>query len=210
MNIRGFLSNNEEFNAYVPKDDKFKNEKIKVLDIPWDYHNDTITTELKSWKEKEITKRNNLQFIASQYDPLGLIVPINIKLKLFFQDLWKKNYSWDKPLEQKDLAKWQSLIEEWPQFIKNIPRKTMETNDGLTMHVFTDASAIAYSAVYIPTNDGNERKTSLIFSKVRLAPIKVIAIPRLELMGALIGVRAVTFAKKQLELEGIPTILWSD
>nr|CDQ00358.1 Bm10904 [Brugia malayi] len=35
--------------------------------------------------------------------------------------------------------------------------------------------------------DGNERKTSLIFSKVRLAPIKVITVPRLELMGALIG-----------------------
>uniref|UniRef100_A0AAF5PJ91 Uncharacterized protein n=1 Tax=Wuchereria bancrofti TaxID=6293 RepID=A0AAF5PJ91_WUCBA len=38
-------------------------------------------------------------------------------------------------MNQEDLAKWQSLIEEWPQFIKNIPRKTMDTNDGFTMHV---------------------------------------------------------------------------
>uniref|UniRef100_A0A1I7VP70 RNase H domain-containing protein n=1 Tax=Loa loa TaxID=7209 RepID=A0A1I7VP70_LOALO len=53
-------------------------------------------------------------------------------------------------------------------------------------------------------------KSSLIFSKSRIAPIKGMTIPRLELMAILIGTRAAQFVMTQLDLTNIKVILWSD
>lgn len=61
-------------------------------------------------------------------------------------------------------------------------------------------------------NHGIHRtKTSLIFAKSRIAPIKGATIPRLELLAVLIGVRAAHFVIKQLELKTKTSVmLWSD
>ena len=53
------------------------------------------------------------------------------------------------------------------------------------------------------------QKVNLIFSKTRLAP-EHITIPRLELLGVLIGVRAVRFVEEQLALPVTSKILWTD
>ena len=57
-----------------------------------------------------------------------------------------------------------------------------------------------------------ERKSivNLIFSKVRIAPKKTMSIPRLELMGLLIGVRSLKFVSKELGLESTKRIIWTD
>ena len=53
-------------------------------------------------------------------------------------------------------------------------------------------------------------RSDLLFSKTRLAPLKEMTIPRLELMAVLIGVRCVKFVKEQLKIsvEGID--IWTD
>ena len=48
------------------------------------------------------------------------------------------------------------------------------------------------------------------FSKTRLAPVKGLTIPRLELMAVLIEVRCVTFVKDQLRLPLEQIHLWTD
>ena len=52
-------------------------------------------------------------------------------------------------------------------------------------------------------------KVDLIFSKTRLAPIQI-TIPRLELLGVLIGVRALKFVEKELHLPVNSKVLWTD
>ena len=49
----------------------------------------------------------------------------------------------------------------------------------------------------------------MIFSKTRLAP-QNITIPRLELMGVLIGIYALEFVKNELHLQVTSTIVFSD
>ena len=77
---------------------------------------------------------------------------------------------------------------------------------------FCDASSLAYATtVYlIQRSETSESRSDLLFSKARLAPLKEMTIPRLELMTVLIGVRCVNFVKEQLKIsvEGIK--IWTD
>ncbi|VDI11886.1 Hypothetical predicted protein [Mytilus galloprovincialis] len=74
-----------------------------------------------------------------------------------------------------------------------------------------DASARAYSAaVYLHQTCGQSSRSDLIFSKSRLAPVKEMSIPRLELMAVLIGVRSLIFVKSELNISIEEMYLWSD
>ena len=82
----------------------------------------------------------------------------------------------------------------------------MESNGLEVKHrllCFCKASSRAYAAaVYLlQTDRNNEPKVDLLFSKTRLAPLKDISIPRLELLAVLIGVRCVKFVKSQLNYQ---------
>ena len=68
-------------------------------------------------------------------------------------------------------------------------------------HMLTDAA---------PTYATQGRKSTLIFAKSRIKPVKGMTIPRMELMGALIGTRALLHVKQQLALPIAKQILWSD
>jgi len=76
---------------------------------------------------------------------------------------------------------------------------------------FYDESGKAYyaTAVYLHQFSSNNCSVDLVFSKTRLAP-QGITIPRLELLGVLIGTRAMRFVEKELHLPISSKILWTD
>uniref|UniRef100_A0A1I7VWW1 Reverse transcriptase domain-containing protein n=1 Tax=Loa loa TaxID=7209 RepID=A0A1I7VWW1_LOALO len=116
--------------------------------------------------------------------------------KLFLQNLWKRNNSCDQIVDEDDKKAWRSLTKEWLADIIEIPRLATKKLSDQQLHVFTDASSVAYSAVvYILNKHVDERNSAIFFAKSRLAPIKGMIIPRLKLLAILTGVRA---ANKQL------------
>ena len=151
------------------------------------------------------------------YDPLGLFCPVTLQGKLFLQELWNKKLSWDDKLSSKDKEKWNKIKED----LKNLPKCrfpryigiTQKNQDKTTYQLvgFCDASKHAYAGVvYLHQRIGKTCKVDLVFSKLRLAPNKTVSIPRLELLAALIGTRAIQFVANQLPVQLTEKHLWID
>ncbi|GFY54191.1 integrase catalytic domain-containing protein [Trichonephila inaurata madagascariensis] len=81
----------------------------------------------------------------------------------------------------------------------------------LEPHFFSDASTKAYGTVaYIRvTSINKEILTSFVASKNRIAPLKTLTLPRLELIGALLPARLSSNILKALKLN-IPCFFWTD
>ncbi|XP_055931694.1 uncharacterized protein LOC129962029 isoform X2 [Argiope bruennichi] len=173
----------------------------KVLGLAWDSDLDIFqfdTRSLEKFLSKKInSKRYVLQVAGRIFDPVGFLGPFTIKIKCLIQDIWCLGLDWDDPLPKTLITK----INEWCEEIKNlhlikIPRyffaeaKTNEIVEA-QLHCFSDASKRAYgTVVYIRVLLKNgEIKSNLVASKSRVAPLKTLSIPRLELMGALLAAR---------------------
>ena len=84
--------------------------------------------------------------------------------------------------------------------------------DSYEVHIFTDASELAYGAVaYLKLTyiDGSSSR-SFIMGKSRLAPVKSVSLPRLELNAAVVGVRIAKILKKEMTLPITSFRYWTD
>ena len=156
------------------------------------------------------TKREALQSVSRIYDPLGLFSPATTNAKLFIQELWKQEKHWDETFSQSSQQEWNKIYESLtPLSSQPLPRYV--GGDEHKLFCFTDASAKAYSAVvYLYSSVNGKATANLVFSKARVAPAKQLSIPRLELLGVLIGTRCLNYVTQQLQLSVADRFLWTD
>ncbi|GFT91531.1 uncharacterized protein NPIL_440661, partial [Nephila pilipes] len=83
---------------------------------------------------------------------------------------------------------------------------------NLSIHTFVDASKIAYAACIFLRSESSMGSVTvkLLQARSRIAPMKIITIPRLELMAAFIGARLFSSMKQALKLPYIKTYFWTD
>lgn len=187
----------------------------KTLGIGWQNNLDLLyfTTKIEH-NVTHATKRDILSVISQVYDPLGLLAPSIIIAKILLQKLWLCKLSWDEPVPNNILLSWQHFIHTL-QYLQNIkiPRHVRGLDVTYTdLHIFTDASQDAYGAcAYISTYSDNTPVTvRLLCAKSKVAPIKPVTIPRLELCGALIGAKLYQKIIKSLRLKFDNVYFWSD
>lgn len=91
-----------------------------------------------------------------------------------------------------------------------IKPKNFGTVKSAQLHHFSDASESGYGCVtYLRlTNASHDVHTSFIMGKSRVAPLKQITMPRMELTAAVLAVRIDTFLRAELQLE--PSTFWTD
>ena len=157
-----------------------------------------------------LTKRDVLRVSSKIYDPLGLITPVTIRAKIFLQELWELKYAWDEPLPEPLIAKWFELSADLETAIQTeVQRRyfplTPSWPSNAVMHIFVDASTKAYGTVAYVTSDSH---SSMVMSKSRVAPLKKLTLPQLELMAAVTGARLASYLSNHLKV--IKTVFWSD
>ncbi|XP_064470119.1 uncharacterized protein LOC135384865 [Ornithodoros turicata] len=175
----------------------------KVLGIIWNTKDDQLACSLdgviSSLAHSPGSKRNVLQTSARIYDPLGLLNPFTVRAKMLFQSLWVEQMGWDEemPLDKQRL--WQDWCEEVPELINVTADRCLLPcgAEDLQVHIFCDASPKCHGAVaYLRTEKSGSLTSTLIFSKSRVAPLKQMTLPRLELMEALIVSRMLSYLER--------------
>lgn len=149
-----------------------------------------------------------------QFDPIGWLAPGILKGKLLLKELWKLKLDWDEIVPLHITEEWNKINSEL-HIIKDIsiPRwiSNLSQDNKIEIHGFCDASNDGYAAiVYFKTIKEDDVNISLVAAKTKIAPMKTISIPRLELCGALLLSQLITKIKKTMDLIEIPTFAHSD
>ncbi|XP_018394546.1 PREDICTED: uncharacterized protein LOC108773284, partial [Cyphomyrmex costatus] len=190
-------------------------ESFKVLGVTWLPATDTFQFSVEVTTSIPDSKRKILSTIAKLFDPLGWLAPVIITAKIIMQQLWATKCSWDDPIPPPLMQKWHNYHTQLIQ-LRNIslPRWTAFGSDTshCELHGFADASSVAYAAViYLKVISLMGSVTvSLLIAKSKVAPLKPLTIPRLELCAAALLARTMSFARTTLELSTIPCHCWTD
>jgi transposase InsO family protein len=189
----------------------------KTLGVVWDVQCDCFSF-ITSAQEKPMTRRGMLSVTSSLYDPLGFVAPFVLPAKLLIQEVTKAKLSWDENVPEMEMQSWRRWLADLhiiEQF--KIPRSVTPQNFGqmayYELHHFCDASVRAYGVVsYVRVvNEVGEVNCTLMMAKSRLAPIKAITIPRLELMAAAQAVKQDKLCMQELELAPLrESKFWTD
>jgi transposase InsO family protein len=161
------------------------------------------------------TKRQVLRLVMSVFDPLGFLAHLIIKAKILLQEIWRSEIGWDDLVPEDLDRKWKAWIAELQGIVSvQIPRcySTLIPNcESLQLHLFGDASQKAFAAVaFLRVKTGPDIDVRIIMSKTRVAPLKPLSIPRLELQAAVMATRLAKTIKEELELNFDKTVYWTD
>ena len=195
MNMCQWATNDKDLMNMIESNDRSSDKIIKVLGMMWDLTNDTMKFPYKDYVKlnTNITKRSILQVIYGVYDPLGMICPTLLEPKLLIQNLWSHKIGWDDNVLEKIKLQWTKWIEQLDYLNeivleRCIDDKIKNNQKKYELVTFTDSSKKAYAAAtYIRITDGNYTSSKLLFAKNRISHTTELSIPRLELLGVLIG-----------------------
>lgn len=190
---------------------------LKTLGIHWSTEQDCLfvaTPDVST--QLPATKRSVASVVARIFDPLGWFTPATLPAKVLIQEAWALRLGWDDLLPSQLQSKWH----EWISVITAIknhpiprhfghPHKRVQNRE---IHGFSDASNIAYGGVvYIRTFFTDlDVSVDLVSSKTKVAPLKTLTVPRLELCGALLLSELMTSVASNLDISPTSLYAWSD
>ena len=99
--------------------------------ITWDQQKDIFLFSFSSYSQtdEKITKRTILSLSSSLFDPLGLLAPILIKLKIIMQELWILKIGWDESIPQELHSGWENFVSDLTNLSSlKIPRYCLAPN----------------------------------------------------------------------------------
>ena len=189
----------------------------KTLGIEWNVAADHFRLNIsKPPSVTKMTKRNVVSDVAKVFDALGLFSPVTVKMKILFQRLWEIKLDWDDPVPDNLMEAWSQWRMELPALATiHIPRCYSPVGfsvSSMQLHGFSDASEEAYAGVlYLRLVDSIGRvHVALVMSKTRVAPIKRLSIPRLELCGAQLLTKLLCHGKEALKVPVTSVFAWTD
>ena len=206
----GMNSKDGELQIYEQGKQMFKEMSINLGEWGSNPQTPFYTSVKESYDPKIYTKRQILNRIASIFDPLGFFSPSPLHTKLLLRDLWKMDVQWGKPIKDQYADRWKEINEDLSA-IKEKKLQRVIRNKEAELLCFCNASSKTYgTTIYLQCQKNSQTITNLIFSTSRIAPLKEIPLPRLELLAVLIGTRSINFITQSLQLEIHRKTLWTD
>ena len=227
LRLHKFASNNRHIMETIPMSERatdVKNLDIdsqdmpmeRVLGIRWNVDSDTFSFKV-SLEKKPTTRRGILSTVASLYDPLGLVAPVTLNGKRILQEMCRSGMKWDDEISEELRPRWEQWYNELYQLENiEIPRcyypADFDEVCRVELHHFFDASIMGYGQCsYLRLmNQNGDVHCSLVFAKARVAPTKIVTIPRLELTAAVVSVKVSSMLKAELEYQNIQEFFWTD
>ena len=196
----------------------FTDHAAHVLGLKWDFNADTLVVSRgtdKPLASSTITQRVVLGRVSSVFDPIGLIAPVTISARLLLKAIWKRvGQDWDTPLTDDFTQLFLDWLRDLPLLSAiAIPRTFFPFEPAdVQLHVFGDASQEAFCAVAFvraQADDGSWH-VSFVVGKARVAPMKCLTVPKLELQASLLASRIRQQLASELSLAIGETFLWTD
>ena len=126
----------------------------------------------------EATKQNVLSLLARLFDPLGIISPVTVSMKILFQEICNSKIDWDEVLTGEIKRKWDRWVQDLSQTGEiQISRYLYETGgESVTecyLHGFGDASKKVHCAmVYLAYRRGWENPCQISSNQKEGCPLK--------------------------------------
>ncbi|EPB69630.1 Pao retrotransposon peptidase [Ancylostoma ceylanicum] len=187
MNLREFVSNEKEVMEALESRDKSTEASPKVLGIRWNSNCDKLVIACVVPVQQYVTKRTVASTIASIYDPMGWMLPLVHKAKIFLQSLWKDQLDWDAKLSVDRITEWNTICANMNEFQKTISRTITTRHSEAILVTFADASSEAIaSCVYLTVRSA----AHLLMAKGKLPSLKSnITMPKMELNAMTLAMR---------------------
>ena len=221
-NDAGLLKRIRDYEKMYFKTDIVEESDCKVLGIKWNTNIDTLEFDIRTIIKNAlgvevITKRNVLGVVASFYDPMGILSPITVVLKILFSEVCVLKCDWDVKLPDDFVQKWKkALVSLLNVGVISISRYYFESYEimdvgQICLHGFSDASGKAMAAVVYITavlKNGHVIR-NVVAGKTKITPTKQanncekkISMPKMELMACLLLSKLVKSVVESLEPTG--------
>ncbi|XP_071651726.1 uncharacterized protein [Temnothorax longispinosus] len=207
-----WAANDEEVLSGIPPEHRlhhephsWENDSFSTLELLWHPNEDTFAFAIHPRTVTEYTKRRVLSETARLFDPLGWLAPVVIRAKILIQSAW---------LPAADALCWRSFLEELPLLSRLRVNRWLGSGDEdaqAELHGFADASERGYAAaVYLRITRIGTVAIHLLAAKSKVAPVRQVSLPRLELTAADLLISLTCHTRSTLRLFTAPTFLWSD
>ena len=197
-----------------------KEDSSHVLGLKWDHNNDTLVVSrgTSSTVTKSLTQRLVLSLVSKVFDPIGLVAPFTVGARLLLKDIWRvSGQHWDEELPKDTVERFPEWSVELPKLAEiTIPRSYFSGNfKHLELPMFGDSSQEVFSAVaflraQVNTSSGPKTELAFVLGKARVAPMKVMTIPKLELQAALLAARLKQDICRALTVHVNKVYMWTD
>lgn len=186
----------------------------KVLGVEWVSASDEITYSMDQQTQlftevmvtDRLTRRRALERVMKIYDPLGILSPFTLRAKIYLRETWSEKLGWDEVMSTDLQMKWKLFFDQMENVSSLRYNRCLKPIDASSndpkLIIFSDGSDVAYGAVaYVRWQLENGKFWStLVMAKSRIAPMKKISTPQMELNGAVVSKRIRQVIEKEMRV----------
>ena len=154
FNLREWNTNCSSIKNSLPEHKVCDSDTSKIVGYVYNSELDSLTLKSKILNLNASTKRTILSSISQIFNPLGVISPLTVALKLFMQKLHALRSSWDCEVGEDLSSEWKVLANKFNSVQDlTLPRMAFKTDKPIELVAFCDASKKLYNSLLFTCNN---------------------------------------------------------